>query len=150
MFSGNRKGLINFGRGEGRWLKGCINHFLLTIVLFTPSVGFSASEYLRVEGVVHLDTTIGGGTLPPDEMVERVRDAGLKIAVITDHDNMRVEYGLPLLRKIIRKRVDKGGIKEYGSGRYIETIEALKKKVPDMLILHGAEAVPFYYWRVIR
>lgn len=119
--------------------------FLFLLFFMIPGKSF-ASEYIRVEGVIHLDTNIGGGTLSPEEMVKKVKDAGLKVAIITDHDNMRVEYGLPLFRKIIRKRVDRGGIKEYGSRRYIETIEALKKKFPDMLILHGAEAVPFYYW----
>lgn len=118
---------------------------LFLIFFFTISES-SAAEYLRVEGVIHLDTNIGGGTLSPEEMVRKVRDQGLKIAIITDHDNMRVEYGLPLLRKIIKKRVDKGGIREYGSGRYIDTIEELRKRYTDMLILHGAEAVPFYYW----
>ncbi len=127
-------------------MKEWINLFLLPVVLFTLSVESSAEEYIRVEGVIHLDTNIGGGTLSPDDMLRKVNDAGLKVAIITDHDNMRVEYGVPLLRKIIKKRVDKGGIREYGSRRYIETIEALKKKYPEMLILHGAEAVPFYYW----
>jgi len=101
---------------------------------------------MRIEGVIHLDTNIGGGRFSPEEMVKRVSEAGLKVAVITDHDNMRVEYGLPPLRKIIKKTVDKGGIKEYGSKRYIDTIEALRDKYPHILILHGSEAVPFYYW----
>lgn len=125
---------------------GWIKIFFLILFFLTISGESLATEYLRVEGVIHLDTNIGGGTLSPEEMVKKVNDAGLKVAIITDHDNMRVEYGPPLLRNIIKKRVDKGGIKEYGSRRYIETIEALKKKYPDTLILHGAEAVPFYYW----
>lgn len=104
------------------------------------------SQYQRVEGVIHLDTNIGGGTFSPDEMVRKVNEAGLKVAIITDHDNMRVEYGIPFARKIIKKTVDRGGIKRYGSKRYIDTIVALRHKYPEILILHGAEAVPFYYW----
>jgi hypothetical protein len=125
---------------------GWIKILFLLLFFFIISGKSFASEYLRVEGVIHLDTNIGGGTFAPEEMVKRVRDAGLKVAVITDHDNMRVEYGLPLLRKIIKKSVDKGGIKEYGSKRYIEAIEVLRHRYKDILILHGAETVPFYYW----
>lgn len=126
--------------------RGWIKTFFVLFFFFIVSGESVGSEYQRVEGVIHLDTNIGGGTLSPEEMVKKVKDAGLKVAVITDHDNMRVEYGLPILRKIIKKTVDKGGIKRYGSKRYIDTIETLKKKFPEILILHGAEAVPFYYW----
>lgn len=110
------------------------------------SVDSFAAQYLRAEGVIHLDTNISGGSLSPEEMLKKVKDAGLKVAIITDHDNMSVEYGLAPLRKILKKTIDKGGIKKYGSKKYIETIEALRRKYPELLILHGAEATPFYYW----
>lgn len=126
--------------------KRCSLIFFTLLFLFLLSEETSASKYQRVEGVIHLDTNIGGGTSSPEEIVKRVRDAGLKVAVITDHDNMRVEYGFPFLRNIIKKRVDRGGIREYGSKRYIETIDSLKPMYPALLLLHGTEAIPFYYW----
>lgn len=71
--------------------------FYVLLSSFFSAVSFEslASEYLRAEGVIHLDTNIGGGSLSPEEMLKKVKDAGLKVAIITDHDNMSVEYGLP-------------------------------------------------------
>ena len=64
-------------------------------------------EYKLFTGVIHLDSTISGGKLPPEEMSRIAYDAGVEIAIFTDHDTMRWEYGIPPLRKFIRKVVEK-------------------------------------------
>jgi len=107
----------------------------------------SCEEYKLFTGVIHLDSTISGGKLPPEEMAGIARDAGVEIAIFTDHDTMRWEYGIPPLRKFIRKVVEKGSIHSYGEENYVNTISGLNQKYPDMLIMHGAEAIPFYWWK---
>ena len=104
-------------------------------------------EYKLFTGVIHLDSTISGGKLPPEEMSRIAYDAGVEIAIFTDHDTMRWEYGIPPLRKFIRKVVEKGSIHSYGEENYVNTISGLNQKYPDMLIMHGAEAIPFYWWK---
>ena len=104
-------------------------------------------EYKLFTGVIHLDSTISGGKLPPEEMSRIAYDAGVEIAIFTDHDTMRWEYGIPPLRKFIRKVVEKGSIHSYGEENYVNTISGLNQKYPDMLSMHGAEAIPFYWWK---
>ncbi len=107
----------------------------------------SSGEYKLHTGVIHLDSNISGGKLPPEEVARIAHDAGVEIAIFTDHDTMRWEYGIPPLRRFIRKVVEKGSIHKYGEGNYINTISGLNQKFPDMLIMHGAEAIPFYWWK---
>lgn len=104
-------------------------------------------EYTLVTSAIHLDSTISGGKLSPDEMAGVAHDAGVEVAIFTDHDTMRWEYGIPPLKKFIRKVVEKGSIHSYGEANYIKTIQGLNQKYPDMLIMHGAEAIPFYWWK---
>jgi hypothetical protein len=60
---------------------------------------------------------------------------------------MRWTYGLQPLRNIIQKVIDQNSILKYGAKNYINEIERLNEKYPDMVIIHGAEAIPFYYWQ---
>lgn len=117
----------------------------LLIVLASGFFNFSHSIE-RVSGVIHLDTDIGGGVLSPEEMIKRVRESGLKVAIITDKDNTRVEYGISPLRNIIRKVKERNSITTYGAEKYLGRIEDIAEKNPDMTIIAGVEALPFYYW----
>ena len=90
---------------------------------------------------------MGNGEQPPEEIVKIAKEKGIKGIVFTDHDTMKWTYGVPPLRKIIQKVIDQNSILKYGAANYINTIEELNKKYPDMLLLHGTEAIPFYYWQ---
>lgn len=120
-----------------------LSAFLILLFFGGLSVSYAME---RVHGVVHLDTNIGGGVLSPEEMIRKVKEAGLKVAVITDKDNQRVEYGVSPLRKIIRRVEERKSILTYGAENYLGMIESIAKKNPDMTIIAGVEAVPFYYW----
>ena len=106
-----------------------------------------AEKYKLIPSVIHIHTTMGNGEKTPEEIVEVARESGIKVVLFTDHDTMKWTYGIPPLRKIIRKVVDQNSILKYGAANYINTIEELNKKYPDMVLIHGTESIPFYYWQ---
>ena len=118
--------------------------FLACILLYCPSV--LGEDMVLVPSAVNLDSELGGGALSPEEIIQKVRDAELKVAIFADKDNNRVEYGIPPLRNLIKKTEERESVNHYGAKRYIERIEAIASNYPDMVILPGTEAVPFYYW----
>jgi len=120
---------------------------LLCTLLFSIKGKAFCEEYNLVPGVIHLHSAISGEKLPPDEMAKIAHEAGMEVAIFTDHDTMHWEYGIPPLRKFIKKVVEKGSIHVYGEANYINTINGLNQKYPDMLVMHGAEAIPFYWWK---
>ena len=122
------------------------NLVLLPLIVLSGYCGVS-SAMEKIPGVIHLGTTISGGVLSPGEMVEKVKEAGLKVAVLTDEDNQRVEYGLFPLRRILRKVEERQSIKLYGAEKYLGLIENIAKQHPEMTIIAGVEAAPFYYWQ---
>ena len=98
------------------------------ILLFLLGDASFSSALERVPGVIHLDTNISEGTLSPEEMVKRVKEAGLKVAVITDKDNQRVEYGISPLRKIIKKVEERRSVRTFGAKNYLAQSIASQRK----------------------
>jgi hypothetical protein len=106
----------------------------------------SGKEYKNIPGLIHLDSNVSGGNFSPEELVKIARDNGFRIVIITDHDTNHWEYGLQPLRKIFKKSIKRGSILSYGPERYLEIFQQLNKKYPDVVSIHAAEAIPFYYW----
>ncbi len=119
---------------------------LCTAFFSVGSLAYSEG-YKPVSGVIHLDSTVSGGALSPEEVARIAHDAGVEIAIFTDHDTMRWEYGLLPLRSFVRKVVEKNSIHSYGEASYLKTIRGLNQKYPGMLIVPGAESIPFYWWK---
>ena len=86
---------------------------------------------------------MGNGEQAPEEIVKIAQENGIKSVIFTDHDTMRWTYRVPPLTNIIQKVVDQNSIHKFGAANYINTIEELNEKYPDMLIMHGTEAIPF-------
>ena len=107
----------------------------------------NAEQYKLIPSVIHIHTTIGNGENTPEEIIEIARESGINVVIFTEHDTMKWTYGVPPLRTIIQKVVDQNSIRKYGAANYINTIEELNKKYPDMVLIHGAESIPFYYWQ---
>jgi hypothetical protein len=106
-----------------------------------------AEQYKLIPSVIHIHTTIGNGENTPEEIVEIAKKSGIKVVIFTEHDTMKWTYGVPPLKTIIQKVVNQNSIHKYGAANYINTIEELNKKYPDMVLIHGAESIPFYYWQ---
>ncbi len=129
-------------------MKSLIRLHLVSVLLVVFS-GHSGVLFAmeKVPGVLHLATTISGAPLSPEEMVGKVKEVGLKVAILTDEDSQRVEYGIFPLRQIIRKVEERPSIKRYGAEKYLGLIENIAKQNPEMTVIAGVEAAPFYYWQ---
>jgi hypothetical protein len=57
-----------------------------------------------------------------------------------------MEYGLPPFRNLIRKKVELNSINSGGADKFIQAINEVRQKYPDMIIVPGSETAAFYYW----
>ncbi|MBI5326772.1 MAG: hypothetical protein HZB80_00510 [Deltaproteobacteria bacterium] len=120
---------------------------IITLLGLTPYYSFASDDGLHpVPGVIHLDSSISSAPLLPEEIVKRVNDAGLKVAIFSDKDTNKVEYGLFPLRNLLKISKELMSISRYGAGQYIEHINGMAQQHPDMVILPGTETTTFYYW----
>ncbi len=100
-----------------------------------------------VKMAVHLDTQAGGGRYSVRDIAGFLSEKGLDGAVITDHDNAVISYGFAPVRNLVKVTRRFPSIEEYGAAAYLEDIEEASEMYPHLILIPGAEAVPFYYWK---
>jgi hypothetical protein len=93
-----------------------------------------------------LRTTFSDGAYDLEQLVILAKKKGFSIVFINDHDRVAMEYGLPPFRNIVRKKVELNSINRSGADKYIQAINEVRQKYPDMIIIPGSETTPFYYW----
>ncbi|MFQ6103590.1 MAG: hypothetical protein ACE5OP_04775 [Candidatus Glassbacteria bacterium] len=99
-----------------------------------------------VSMAVHLDTEVSGGNFSIEEVATFLEKEGIDGAIFTDRDNAQITYGLYPLRRVIKKTMSFPSIESYGPKRYLEDIHRASGEHPGLILIAGAEAVPFYYW----
>lgn len=110
-----------------------------------PSTNKSPN-YFHLLGAIHLQTPVSGGKRTVEDYANLAREHGLGFLIITDHDNLRYEYGLWPLRGIIKKTVQFPSVLQFGVKNYLQGIQKVNQKFKEIIIIDGVESDPFYYW----
>ena len=125
---------------------GCLS-FVHLLFVFCPIATTAQESSVQLPGAVHIDALdTGEGQTSIAEAVSMVDQAGLGIAIITPHDQSVVEYGLPPLRNLLKVKISRESIQDFGVERFIENIRSTDEAVPGVITIDGAEAIPAYYW----
>jgi hypothetical protein len=104
------------------------------------------TDYVPVPGLIDLRTTFSDGAYDPEGLAQLARSRGLGVLVITDHDRVAMEYGLPPFRKILKKTVEHNSILLQGAGKYLHSLKEVERRHHDIIIVPGSETTPFYFW----
>ena len=97
-------------------------------------------------GLIDLRSNFSDGAYDVETLVRMAKERGFSVVVINDHDRMAMEYGLPPLRNVVKKREEKGSINRWGAASWLSAIQEVEKKYPDMIVIPGTETAPFYHW----
>jgi hypothetical protein len=103
-------------------------------------------DYIQVPAATDLRTTFSDGTYSVEELVKNAKSKGIEILIINDHDRYSLEYGFWPLERILKKKVEESSLLKNGARAYLDEVESVSKKYPDMVIIPGVESAPFYYW----
>jgi hypothetical protein len=93
-----------------------------------------------------LRTNFSDGEYDLESLITRAKQKGFHLLFINDHDRMVMEYGIPPVRNILKKRVELNSINKRGAEKYLHAIRTATLKHPDMIIIPGSETTAFYYW----
>jgi len=133
--------------GAQRFIKRIAFLAILAAILSTFWVADSFStDHQQVAGLIDLRTNFSDGAYDLESLVQLAKKKGFGVLVINDHDRLAMEYGLFPFRNILRKRVELHSINKGGAENYLNSIEEVEEKYPDMIIIPGSETAPFYYW----
>ena len=118
----------------------------LIVLLLFPAKMILAQEFMQLPGVIHVHTTFSSGKYSIEQLVSNAKEKKLEVLVLTDHDLVVMEYGLPPLRNIIKKRKERKSVLQNGSQLYLAEIERQNNLQNDVIIIPGVQSSPFYYW----
>ena len=117
----------------------------LAIFLFSKTV--LAREYYQLPGVMHVHTTYSSGRYSIQELVAKAREKKLEVLVLSDHDQVIMEYGLFPFRHLIKKREERDSILRAGPQTYLSEIKHINHEQPFVRVIAGVQSSPFYYWK---
>ena len=120
--------------------------FILLAFIALAAKSSAQSDYIQVAGLIDIRTTFSDGEMDPEAVVELARERGFEVVVFNDHDRMAMEYGIWPFRNIFKKRVELHSINRGGAAEYLNAVEEVQRKFPDMIVIPGSITAPFYYW----
>lgn len=120
--------------------------FQIWVLLFFAE-NSSAREYFQLPGVIHVHSTFSSGRYSPEDLVARAAEKQLSVIILTDHDQVVMEYGLFPFRHLIKRRVERNSVLRIGPEKYLAEIERLNEQQKSVLIIPGVQSSPFYYWQ---
>ena len=97
-------------------------------------------------GVIRINTVISAGKESIAEVAEKARKNQLDFLVFTDQFVVKVEYGVPLLRNVIKISKSRPGVMAFGIENYLTQIREADKKYSDIALIPGVDVAPHYYW----
>lgn len=118
---------------------------ILTWLFFSKTA--DAREYSQLSGVIHVHTIYSSGGYSIEELIAKAAEKKLGVLVLTDHDQVAMEYGLFPLRHLVKKREERKSVIQIGPAAYLSDIERLNARQQSVIIIPGVQTSPFYYWK---
>ena len=120
--------------------------FLMIFCNLKASFIVAEEDYVKVPGLIHLNSDVSSGEDSPEEMTGAAKEEGIKAVFLTENLSPKWEYGIFPLRNVIKKTVIEGGLLAYGPEKYKKRIQRISEEFPGVEVLMAAEVAPFYFW----
>lgn len=104
------------------------------------------SPFEHILAGVHFDSSVSEGPMPILDIVRKAKRHGIPVTIFTDRDHADIRYGVPFFRSLLNYTYRLPSIRKYGVGNYLSDLRAAEQRVPDALVIPGAECLPFCYW----
>ena len=121
---------------------------LLFFLAIQPCMANSneGDPYTGVPGLIDLRSTFSDGTHSIEELVQIASSRGFEVLFINDHDRIALSYGIPPFRTILGYKKEFPSIMTHGPKKFLEEINRLSKKYPNVIIIPGCITSAYYYW----
>ncbi|MEK7845987.1 MAG: hypothetical protein AAB257_03385, partial [Nitrospinota bacterium] len=120
--------------------------FYYFFIHLLPAYAIEQTSYIQVPAATDLRTRFSDGRHSVEELVKMAKERGIEILIINDHHVYSLEYGIWPFEKIIKKKVEDSSVLKNGIESYLEEVEMISNKYPEIIIIPGLESSPFYYW----
>jgi hypothetical protein len=120
--------------------------FLFLSTHSCPALCTQNNGYIPIAGLFDLRSTFSDGTHSIDDLAKMARSRGFKCLFLNDHDRIALSYGIYPFKNIFRYKKEYPSIITHGPEKYLDEINRVSAKYPDMIIIPGCETSAYYYW----
>ena len=109
----------------------------------------SSPNYLPLRAAIHIHTTYSTGDESLRDIAEQARERGIDVLVVTADDLLRVSFGLPPWRRLLRMSESRRSLLADDTlEAYLDEVRRVDASFEDLIILDGVESAPYYTWDV--
>jgi hypothetical protein len=102
---------------------------------------------VRLDAAVHALSSHSSGLVQIEVLARDALARGFEVLILTDADVMRVDYGLPFLRNLLRfSESGPALLADETLEEYLAEIRRVDAAVEGLILIDGIESRPFYYW----
>lgn len=130
-----------------------MNNYILKKLFYTKVLLFlllffhcAFSEAFQAESLIHVHSAFSTGNDSIVQILEKSNEKGVKVVFMTDHDVIRVEYGLFPFRNILKKSYELESVTRKGASEYIEECGKKGGIRDDIVVIPGVESTAYYFW----
>lgn len=95
---------------------------------------------------LHVHSTMSTGSWTLDEVVRHAEALSLDALVLSENFALHYEYGLFPLRGAFRVHTQFPSVLEYGVKQFLQEVEEVQARHPNMVLVPGVEVAPYYHW----
>ena len=120
--------------------------FPISFLFASPVPAGPPKEYFPVPGLMDLRTSFSDGAHSPEDLITIARLRGFRVLFFNDHHRIKLSYGIPPLRNLLKYSEEFPSIMSHGHQTYLDEMDRLSRVYPDMILVPGSIISPFYYW----
>ena len=108
--------------------------FLISFVLPSSALAASSKHYFPVAGLIDLRTSFSDGAHSPEDLVTLARLRGFRVLFFNDHHRVRLSYGVPPFRNLLKYSKELPSIMTHGPQAYFKAPLFLYSSIPSSLL----------------
>ncbi len=116
------------------------------ISVTTASTAMPEQRPLSLRAAIHVHSTMSTGMLNLESLARRAEQQQLDVLILSENFTLRYDYGVHPLEGFLKHQITFPSVMEYGIQRFLDEIQAVQQRHPNLMIIPGVEVAPHYYW----
>jgi hypothetical protein len=112
----------------------------------TGSAAMPEQGPMSLRAAIHVHSTMSTGMLNLESLARRAEQQQLDVLILSENFTLRYDYGFHPLEGFLKYQVTFPSVMEYGVQRFLDEIQAVQRRHPNLIIIPGVEVAPHYYW----
>ena len=99
-----------------------------------------------LRAAMHVHSTMSTGSLSLESLARRAEAQQLDVLILSENLTLRYDYGLRPFEGFLKYQVTFPSVMEYGIRQFLDEVQSVQRRHPNLIIIPGVEVAPYYYW----